>query len=346
MATQAQPKPNAPNKPAVNAPRTLVGWQGLRFTLPPDWNVTGFSMDAREGYLKVDSPGTMFAQIKWSDLRGKRPANLAELVFRLWQKARRKPPAEPTPPDLRAMLDAFLKATEKQARKGRAAFDCKIRPEEKEAQGERIAHPFSWTGGGQGHGKIWHCKTCGRVVIAQVVGQGRDPVANVAAELFGEMRDHPEAGWNTWALYDLAAGIPEDFTLKSQKLMSGYLRLEFERRGERILLERWGLANITRKKFTLAEWFASACNVHDQRVETSETTVQGHPAACATGRIRGLLIWVKTLREAVRTFRPASQYDGCCWECPEANKLYAVQVWHNVRAEGLMEEVAARCACH
>jgi len=43
----------AHSKSHTDSPRTLIGWQGLRFSLPPEWNITGFSMDRREGYLKV-----------------------------------------------------------------------------------------------------------------------------------------------------------------------------------------------------------------------------------------------------------------------------------------------------
>src|SRR4051812_28658569 len=51
------------------AHRTVVGWQGIRFTLPPDWNVTAFSMDRERGYLRVDAPGNsaVTVQIRWTD---------------------------------------------------------------------------------------------------------------------------------------------------------------------------------------------------------------------------------------------------------------------------------------
>jgi hypothetical protein len=316
MPTASQTK----TKTEAAAP-TLIGWQGIRFTLPPDWNMTGFSMDRDDGYLKVDSPGTMFVQVKWTDPRFKRPSNFGEWVFREWQKRRKGTKASPKPPDLRNILESFLRQTEKQN--------------------------FSWTGGGQGQGKIWHCKVCGRVVIAQVVGTAKDNIANVASQMFGSIHCHGEKGWETWALYDLVASIPSDFELKSQKLMSGYLKLEFGRRGgERISVERWGLANISLKKFTLSEWFRKTCELGAYRVKEEDISVQEHEAVRAAGRVRSPLLLASALRDAIGTLRPATRYDGCCWECPETNKLYAVQVWHNVKTEGLLEEVAARCECH
>lgn len=337
----------AHSKPHTDAPRTLIGWQGMRFSLPPEWNITGFSMDRREGYLKVDSPGTMFVQVKWTDTRAPKRRTLAELLFDLWRRFRKTPETEPKQPDLRAMLENFLKQTAKHARKQKATFDCRIKPETIEANGERAAHNFSWIGGGVGQGKIWHCRKCGRVVIAQVIGQPRDNISDVAAQMFGDIIDHAEQGWYTWALYDLVAQIPADFVLKTQKLMSGYLKLEFERRGEKIVLERWGLANITLKKFTLPEWFEQVCPLRNHRAATEETSVQGHLAVRATGRIRGVGSWVRALRGSLFTLNPpAIRYEAMLWECPESNKIYAIQLWRNLKTEGLLNEVVVRCECH
>jgi hypothetical protein len=335
--TQQKPKETSETLP------TLVGWQGLRFTLPPDWNVTGFSTDRQDGYLKVDSPATMFVQVKWTDHSTQQPKSVAGWLLRRFWKPSPSRPSEP--PDLKALLEVFMKQTGKEARKGKAAFDYKVKPATTEANGTRTAHNFSWSGAGQGQGKIWHCKECGRVVIAQVVGKPKEPVADVAAQLFSSLQDHGEGGWETWALYDFVGAVPEGFVLKSQKLMSGYLRLEFGRRGERLLLERWGLAHIARKKFTLAEWLRQTGGMKSKRASEEKTLVHGHEAIRLRGKA-GFLAAVHALRDALFTWKPATLYDGCCWECPETNKLYAVQLWHNKRTEGLLEEAAARCECH
>jgi hypothetical protein len=245
------------------------------------------------------------------------------------------------------MLHNFLAEAGKQSKKAKATFDSRIRPECEEADGERTALHFSWTGSGQGQGKIWHCRTCGRVLIAQVVGQKRDEIADVASEMFGSLRDHPLEGWNTWALYDLIAGIPAEFTLKSQKLMSGRLRLEFERRGgERIVLERWGLANVVRKRFTLAEWMKTTYQTDAYRAGVTEEMAHTHPAVRATGMERGVIARFRALREAIGTWSLAAHYQACLWECPESNKIYMIQIWHNRRTQGLLEEIVSRCVCH
>jgi len=340
--------PEVTQRAARSEPRSVVGWQGLTFELPADWNVTGFSMDRDEGYLKVDSPGTMFVQVKWSNRSRRRPRSLFEALYAAWK--RRKGAGEHVPqepPDLRATLEEFLKQTRKQSRKQRAPFECKVKPETVEHGGERVAHNFSWTGGGHAQGKMWFCRTCGRSVIAQVVGQGKDNVAGIASALFSSIRDHSADGWNTWALYDLVAAVPESFRLRAQKLMSGYLRLEFDRRGgERLTIERWGLANVTRRKFTVAEWLQTMCEGSRHGARTSAASVHGHEAALGAGRLRSLAAWAGALRDAMGSRSVASVYDGCVWECTENNKLYAVQLWRTRKSEGLLDEVVARCECH
>lgn len=341
MSTAAQ------SNPRTGEPRTLIGWQGVRFTLPPEWNVTGFSTERGEGYLKVDSPDTMFVQVKWSSPGTPRARTLGDLLLAGWRRWRGQEAAAPKPPDLRGTLDRFLKETARRTRKSRAAFDYKVKPEVEEAGGERLAHHFSWKGAGQAQGKIWHCRSCGRVMVAQVVGQARDNVADVAAAMFGSMCDHSEDGWDVWALYDLVAAVPESFRLAAHKLMSGQLRLEFARRGERIRIERWGLANVARKRFTLKEWMEHATEAPAHRAPAREgAEIQGHEGVTARGRVRGPIALVRAVRDALPSLRPGTRYDAQVWECAESNKLYAVQVWRNVRTKGLLEEVVARCECH
>lgn len=297
----------------------------------------------------MDSQGTMFAQVKWTDPNALPKArSLVELAYRAWQRyQKRNRPVEKTPPDLKAMLDAFLQQAAKQSRKRKQTFDCKVRPLTREAGATRTAHHFQWSGDGVGHGKIWHCAECGRVVIAQVVGQGKDNVSAVAAQMFGSFRDHGEDGWNTWALYDTAVEIPDTFRIVRHRLMSGNVRLEFERRGgERIVFERWGLANVTLKKFTLAEWFEQTTGTALKRMSHAETEIRGHTGVRAAREARGILERLRAWRDALRTLRPAAHYEAAAWQCPEANRIYIVQLWRNRLSQGLLEEVVARCACH
>ncbi len=234
MPSELQTKPNK-----VAAPRrknseteestqpTSIGWQGIRFVLPPDWNLTGFSMDRENGYLRVDAPGnsTLTVQVRWLNASNPDQNNtitaytiIAPFV-RHWLK--RSAPIGPTSKlNLSGNLERILKETEKQAKKAKATFDSTIKPEKTEGKdGERSAIHFSWTGEGRAQGKIWHCKTCDRVVVAQVIGMAKDQsaIANIASRLFATFQDHAIDGYDRWALYDLQMDVPERFPIAGAK---------------------------------------------------------------------------------------------------------------------------------
>lgn len=330
-----------------DTPRAVVGWNGVRFTVPGDWNVTALSTDPADGYLKVDSPGSLFLQVKWSDPSARRPRTLAGLIGAALRTARKAQPETPADPDLKAMLENYLKDTEKRARKAGQQFQCKVKPATEEAEGQRVAHHFQWKGSGVGQGKIWYCRSCRRTVIAQVVGQPGDPVSDVAAGIFGDLRDHAEDGWVVWAAFDLVAAVPERYLLRSHQFLSGYLKLDLSRPGEgRVLVERWGLAHVARKKFTLQEWLRvnSSCDRHDPTF--SESSLNGHGGVVARGQMSGLFQQLAAWRDALPSLRPATVYEAAVWECDESNKIYLIQSWRPKASPSLLGDLVARCECH
>lgn len=336
--------------------QTAIGWQGIRCILPPEWNLTGFSMDRDNGYLRVDAPpgSDLSVQIRWQNASQPQEARLTlyTLLMTQWRKWR-KLPSPPVPkPNIKANLEKILKETAKQARKAKSAFESSIKSERTEGpEGERSAINFSWMGGGRGQGKIWYCSVCHRIVVAQVVGMARDQaaMAAVASQLFASLHDHDVEGYDLWALYDLQMWTPSDFRLEDQKLLSGHLQLTFGRSGEKIVMDRWGLANMTLKKFKLEEWFRNNAGTNLKRltrtVEEAET-IERHPITRYSGAL-SLLDRVRMLREARGSLRRfATRYEGGVWECPESNKIFSVQVYHNRRTVGLWEEIVKRCLCH
>jgi len=332
----------------------VVGWQGVRFTLPPEWNVTGFSLDRENGHIRVDSPGagTVSVQVRWSNAADSRqgpqtPYYMLAPYFRKWLK-RPNPTVAKT--DLKQSLEKMLNDTAKDAKKGRAVFESQMKSEKVEGEnGERTAISFSWTGSGRGQGKIWRCNVCNRVVIAQVIGMAKDHniIGNVASQLFATFHDHSIEGFDLWGLYDLQASVPDDFRLESHKLMAGHLQLVFARGAERIILNRWGLANITLKKFTEEEWFrANAyCNTAGFTV-TRESMGTGHDGAKLSAPLP-LTARFLALRDAKGSLRQfPTRYAGGVWHCAQSNKLFSIQVLHNKKSEGLWESVVQRCLCH
>jgi hypothetical protein len=352
---------NKSEKPAVSSEaaavlpgKTVVGWQGVRFTLPPEWNVTGFSLDRDNGYVRVDSPGTstMSVQVRWSNAaKPEQGPPTPYYMFAPYFRKLLKRPAPPVPKtDLRQTLDRILKDAAKEAKKsGRAPFECQTRPEKAEGlNDERMAMGFTWTGAGRGQGKIWRCSTCNRVVMAQVVGLQKDhnQIGAVASQLFATFQDHSVDGNDLWALYDLQAEVPTEFHLAAHRVMSGHLHLAFARGAERILIDRWGLANVALKRFKLEEWFERNAQCATAKMKHSDAEVNGHKAVVATG-VLPIAARLTAMKECKGTMRPfPTRYTGGAWHCEQENKIYSVQVLHNAKTEGLWDQVAGKCHCH
>jgi len=311
-------------------------------------------MERESGYLRVDAPGNsaVTVQIRWSDAskpEGGPPTGYTMLAphFRRWLR-RPEPPVKQ--PSLKSNLERMFQETAKQAKKARAAFESSIKPERREGPNdERLAMNFSWTGAGRGQGKIWYCSHCHRVVIAQVVGLARDQsaIAAVASQLFASLHDHSEDGYDLWALYDLELQIPVDFRLQEQKLLSGYLSLTFGRNGEKVIVDRWGLANMTLKKFTLAEWLQNNVPVRLKKMLSDNVEgAHGHSISHYSGGIP-LLVLAKLVRDAVGSLRMfPTRYEGGVWTCPESNKIFVLQTLRNKRSTTLWRDIVDRCVCH
>jgi hypothetical protein len=210
------------------APEQIVGWQGVSLRVPPDWSVTGFQGDAKEGYLRIDSPGTLVAEVRWA--QAKKAVNV------------------------RKRLDDYLNLVERQAKKRKVPFTGRIKPSE-DWQG---ALEFNYRADRKVRGFIRQCPHCRRVVIAQVSGDKDDAVVNVATQLLDTLQDHSEDGWWTWALLGLVVRLPDRFALVKSQVMSGYLMLQFRNRYTEVSVERWGLADVTLKRWTLEEWALQA----------------------------------------------------------------------------------------
>src|SRR5947209_19533109 len=49
---------------------TVVGWRGISLEVPEEWSLTSVSGEGPNGYLRVESPGSLFLQVKWWEKRG------------------------------------------------------------------------------------------------------------------------------------------------------------------------------------------------------------------------------------------------------------------------------------
>lgn len=308
-----------------------IGWQGLTFQAPESWDLTGFSGDFREGYLRADDSEQQGIEIKWAT----------------------ESPRAKTPPDVAARRRVYLNSLRAAARKKKVAFEEReqdpprgmLRPERTRVEG------FAWTGDRKAIGAVWHCATCRRVVIAQVLGapSGRGGLVGLAEAVLGTVACHDaEPGWRVWALYDLIAQVPSSFTLVVPQLMNVYLRLSLARGTDRLTIEQWALANVARRGAYLDEWVRRNARgeLAEMRCDAREARVGDHPAVAFSGGPALGMPMARAAREAMRLQRPATRFQALAWECEASNKIYLVESLRPASAPDALEEVAQRIRCH
>lgn len=295
--------------------RTFIGWQGVIAEVPEDWSLSAVSGDEKNGYFRADSRGTLILEAKWSRA-GKNV-------------------------DLYSKLDAYLGDLKRKARKRKAKFEHKIKAR------DEGTYNFSWRADRKAQGRLWRCEDCGRVIIAQVSGSLSDDVSSVASAVLPTFQDHAEDGWRSWGVYDLLADVPPGYALEKHRLMSGYIQLIFRKGVNRLVIERWGLANVALKRITLAEWFEQtvARDLGRFRYYTEEVCFDEEVGLQVKGKRKGLISVAKSLRELMGFRRPATRLNGYVWLCEKSNKIYSVQSIH-ASNENIIDEVLEGLLCH
>ncbi|MGC4047045.1 MAG: hypothetical protein QM758_24890 [Armatimonas sp.] len=308
-------------------PQKQIGWQGMTLEVPEGWEVTGFSGDYKEGYLRIDDGESQSCELKWGS----------------WDKREKKEP------DVEVRAESYLGTLERTAKKKKQSLTGKLTTPPKGAvRPERLITGFAFTGENRAAGISLYCKESHRVLIAQVQGATAKIAEAVLASI--EVRDAVE-GWRRWALYDLCCDVPSDFLLSTQQVMNVYMMLSFARGCERLTIEQWGVADVARKDSYLDIWMSmnTKGELGLMKVDANEVEggVHGHDAIHFEGRPQiGLPLW-NALKESLRQFKaPALRFMAYAWECPEGNKLYLVQHTRTRKAADLAEVAAKRVYCH
>jgi hypothetical protein len=299
-----------------------VGWMGVTIHAPEGWSPVSISSEGENGYLKVVSPDTRFLEVKWERPKGA--------------------------PSVPKALDGYFEKLRKAAKKARREIDLKTRPKgltaiRPQSQGPI---PYTWLADRRAFGCIWHCGTCNKMVIAEVVGEPDDDLS-FAGDLLRAIEDHGEEGWNEWSLYGLTVPAPAAYRMEKQVLMTGHQRFELRAGTASILADRWGLAEIALRGATVRQWYESresgTLMRYAYRVE--EVDLHGHPALRFTGRDRIPFGLLKVLRASSRLRWPTFFLKGYVWHCAESNRIYAL-FGEQTRKSTVIDEVAAKMCCH
>jgi len=296
---------------------TVFGWQGITARLPEDWHLAALGGDRKAGYLRLDDSERPRLEIKWSD------ASV----------------------DIDKALDKYLQSLGRPARRGRRVeIDRTARVVSRRAMPKKRIRGFAWREKQAGRGVIWRCDICNRTVIVQVVGSEQEDLQSLAARIIPSMQDHPEEGGETWGLYGFVCRIPEGFRLEKQRLMAGFLELEFSRGKRHLRVARWGMAEVALAGKSVSEWFEHLNRGRrDMQGSVSADSRRGEAAARLTGwrRRRGEPL----LRLLQIGRRRPPEFAAFAWHCAASSRLYLVEEFWG-REESVLEEVVAGIPCH
>ncbi len=182
---------------------TLFGWAGIQLEIPTTWELSGLSGDQKTGYLRLDDGDMPRLELKWAHTRRKKP-------------------------DLHATLDEYFKLIRKTyKRKGtELSFrrNVNLIKEDEFFEGRNVLG-FSWKGDIRANGLIFHAGK--RITIVQVMGRLKENWRPTVLRVFQSIVDRGDAPQTLWSAYGLKLGVPKEYKLERQKLLSGYLLFAF-----------------------------------------------------------------------------------------------------------------------
>ena len=321
MARKTKKRRGADSPPLDEFPN-LVGWRGVSVRVPADWSPVTVSQEGEHGYLKVISPDTRVLELKWEQRKG---------VVSV--------------PDA---LERYRRQLEKSARKSRQELIWRERPRGMGPERPRSQAPltYAWEADRAACGVIWHCGENNRLVIAELVGELDDDLS-LAPAIFRSVREHRADGWLDWGIDGLHLQAPEKYRLQKHLRMSGNLRLQFQRSGQELVVERWGLAEIVLREASALEWFTARQEklLARLRYDAAAVEVNGHPAWRLEGRERLPAAAARVLRSLARLTWPALWFRCWLWSCPQTNRIFAISGMERKR-DTAVDEIVERLECH
>jgi hypothetical protein len=306
---------------------TTFGWAGITLQIPADWELSGLSGDEKEGYLRLDDAEIPRMELKWARSKRKKP-------------------------DLNNVLDEYFKLVRKNYKRKSTKLhiqrDINLIKNEEFFEGRDVI-AFSWKGEIRATGVIFHCETCRRITIVQVMGHLKENFRTTTVRILESVHDHPTEQHILWSAYNLNVKIPRRYRLEKQKLLSGYLLFTFADGSRKVSVERYGPADITLKEHDIESWFRSkyAKAIRGYGFDITANTANGDEALTLVGeqlRLTDRIPFTPVL--AVDKVLRRKTFAACLWRCHKSNRIYVVQAIAKRDAVKTAEDVAGSIRCH
>lgn len=296
-----------------------MAWQGVGAELPAGWSVVQASGGPDEGYVRADGPGEMTAEFRW-------------------KRTRRQP-------SLQTVAEQYLKQVKKASRKLKVEYEGALAGGGRKPREKPVDLRFEWQADRQGHGRLMWCRQCRRTVIAQVSGPKGQMTRSISHLVLPAVRDHADSESVEWGVYGLAFRMPKEIRLIRQRLMSGFLSLNFCGGPGRVIVERWGLAEMLLSK-GLVPWHEKEYLAELKRFRGETLAIEwGEHEALITEGFEGGLRRVKAMVRAMMLPGRAERFASVVWHCPQTNRIVGVRAFGRKPLE-LARRVAETVRCH
>jgi hypothetical protein len=303
----------------------LFGWQGITCLIPEEWDLTGVSGSAREGYFSFDDERMRRLEIKYARARR-------------WGR-----------PALEKTLTNYFDTIRKRLKKG-TRFDVEedVRLIDMERlPGEYDWRVYGWTSDLVARGVIWHCRACRRVVIAQCLAAPNRVNLREMSDVLTSMRCHAEGVRQRWAAFDFAVEVPKEMELETHRLQAGLISLGFAHRGGRLVVDRLGMAHAVLKHRPMDRYVREVHykKLRRRRLRFIAAEWNGHPGFRLEGERFRLTYFLPYIGNKLRQWRTSDHVAGRVWHCESANRLFIIRA-EGKNAQQLADDVAASIECH
>jgi len=306
---------------------TTFGWAGITLEVPGNWELSGLSGDEKEGYLRLDDDEIPRLELKWAQSKKKKP-------------------------DLGRVLDDYFKLVRKNYKRKETKLNIQRHvnlTKDESIFGGRDVVSFTWKGEIRANGIIFHCHTCHRITIVQIMGHLKENLRANTGRILQSVQDHPTTQHLLWSAYQLSVRVPRRYRLGKHQLLSGYLLFSFADGTRKISVERYGVADVTLKEQDLEFWFRAkyAKAIRGYGFEISKQTAAGDERIYLMGEqtritdripLSAVLAVDKVLRRQV--------FAIYLWRCEHSNRIYVVQAVAKRDAPKMAESVATSIKCH
>ncbi len=309
----------------VNQGQQFIGWMGLTFNVPENWDLVLAKGNRFDGYLRFEEDGVLRCEIQWTLVSAGRVV-------------------------LDEQLEHYLKSLERMLSKsGKPVAIRRNIHLVSRRQVKRNVRDFVWESNTVGYGMMWFCEDCRKALVAQVLGYEHEPVKDWAKQVFLSLSDHPEGEWEVWSVYGLRFEAPKGWNMSKSEVVPGKVRFVFRQGEYELSVGRYGPASVLLKGKRLEEFAVEALgkeSVEHFDIHYRLENLHGHDGMVLMGKDKRSGNPLHVFLRRLRTGNPFPQFRGWLWHCEQSNRFFLVVGAIAPEHEPLWEHMAKSVRCH